>query len=179
MPTLFVVHLPTEIQGKDNGVTVGFGDPGAGNNGVTSHDIETDLSQSNGMRAKETVTIRDTLTGTDLKDALSHEGSHVADAQAFVNALTPSSADYTKNLTKYQTELRAYMVTQSVLSSANEKHTYDCGLMGNCQLGAGVPDVTGNINRLLDYKYHGTPQNQGSRLYPAFVPPPPAATVPH
>ncbi len=70
--------------GKDNGVTVAFGDPGAGNNGLTTHDIGTDLSKSNGMRANETVTIRDTLTGTDLKDALSHEGSHVADAQAFV-----------------------------------------------------------------------------------------------
>ncbi len=164
--------------GKDNGVSVAFGDPGAGNNGVTTHDIETDLGNSNGMRAKETVTIRDTLTGTDLKDALSHEGSHVADAQGFVNALTPSSADYTKNLTTYQSELGAYMVTQSVLSSANEKHTYDCGLTGTCQLGAGVGDVRGNINRLLDYKYHVTPQNQGSRLYPAFVPPP-AAAVPH
>src|SRR5215467_101713 len=81
----------------------------------------------NGIRAKETVTIRDTLTGTDLKDALSHEGSHVADAQAFVNSITPATADYTKNLTKYQTELRAYMVTQSVLSLANEKRSYDCG----------------------------------------------------
>ena len=97
------------------------------------------------MRANETVTIRDTLTGTDLKDALSHEGSHVADAQAFVNALTPASADYTKNLTKYQTELRAYMVTNSVLSSANEKHAYDCGLGQTCELGAGARDVAGSL----------------------------------
>jgi hypothetical protein len=54
-----------------------------------------------------------------------------------------------------------------------------CPRISPCQLGAGVTDATGNINRLLDYKYHVTPQNQGSRLYPAFVPPPPAATVPH
>lgn len=165
--------------GKDNGVTVKFGDPGAGNNGVTTHDLEADSTAANGLRAKETVTIRDTLTGTDLKDAISHEGSHVADAQAFVPTIKPDTADFAKNLTKYQTELRAYMVTQSVLSSANEKHTYDCGLMGTCQLGTGVTDVTGNINRLLDYQYHVTPQNQGQRLYPGFVPPPPATTVPH
>jgi hypothetical protein len=165
--------------GKDNGVSVAFGDPGAGNNGITSHDIGTDLSNPNGMRANETVTIRDTLTGTDLKDALSHEGSHVADAQAFVNALTPASADYTKNLTKYQTELRAYMVTNSVLSSANEKHAYDCGL-ATCELGAGARDVAGSIDRILARPpYNVTPQNQGSRLYPAFTPPPPAAAVPH
>lgn len=165
--------------GKDNGVTVAFGDPGEGDNGITTHDIETDLSKANGMRAKETVTIRDTLTGTDLQNAVSHEGSHVADAQAFVNSITPTTADYALNLTKYQTELGAYMVTQSVLSRANEKRTYDCGVTGSCQLGAGVRDATGNINRLLDYKYHITRQNQGSRLYPAFVPPPPAVTVPH
>ena len=166
--------------GKDNGVSVAFGDPGAGNNGITSHDIGTDLSNPNGMRANETVTIRDTLTGTDLKDALSHEGSHVADAQAFVNALTPASADYTKNLTKYQTELRAYMVTNSVLSSANEKHAYDCGLAQTCELGAGARDVAGSIDRILARPpYNVTPQNQGSRLYPAFTPPPPAAAVPH
>ena len=167
--------------GKDNGVSVAFGDPGAGNNGNTTHDIEADLSNPNGLRAKETVTIRDTLTGTDLKDALSHEGSHVADAQDFVAGINAKAGtfDFTKNLTKYQTELGAYMVTQSVLSSANEKHTYDCGLMGTCQLGAGVTDVTGNINRLLDYQYHVTSQNQGSRLYPQFTPLPPNATTPH
>jgi RHS repeat-associated protein len=167
--------------GRDNGVTVRFGDPGAGNNGDTTHDIETDLSRPNGIRPKETVTVRDTLTGTDLKDALSHEGSHVADAQEFVGSINANAGtfDFTKNLTKYQTELGAYMVTQSVLSSANEKHTYDCGLMGACQLGAGVTDVTGNINRLLDYQYHVTPQNQGSRLYPQFTPLPPNATTPH
>jgi RHS repeat-associated protein len=166
--------------GKDNGVSVAFGDPGAGNNGITSHDIGTDLSNANGMRANETVTIRDTLTGTDLKDALSHEGSHVADAQAFVNALTPASADYTKNLTKYQTELRAYSVTNSVLSSANEKHAYDCGLAQTCELGAGATGVAGSIDGILARPpYNVTPQNQGSRLYPAFTPPPPAAAVPH
>ena len=74
------------------------------------------------------------------------------------------------------------MVTNlcSVISQ-NEKHAlHDCGLAQTCELGAGARDVAGSIDRILARPpYNVTPQNQGSRLYPAFTPPPPAAAVPH
>jgi hypothetical protein len=41
------------------------------------------------------------------------------------------------------------MVTNSVLSSANAKHSYDCGLGQTCELGAGARDVAGSIDRIL------------------------------
>jgi hypothetical protein len=166
--------------GKDNGVTVRFGDPGGGDTGLTTHDIETDLKNPIGMRAKELVTLREGMTGTDLEVAISHEGSHVADAQDFVNSITATKADYSKNLTKYATETRAYLVTNSVLSSANEKHTYDCGIVATCELGAKARDVAGSIDRILARSpYNVTQKNPGAHLYPAFTPPPPTGTTPH
>jgi RHS repeat-associated protein len=161
---------------KDNGVTVKFGDPGEGNNGITAHNIETDLGNPNGMRAQETVTIREGLSGSDLTDAVAHEGSHVADAQEFVASITPTDADYSKNLTKYQTEMRAYLVTHAVRAAGNQTKSFDCGLEA-CQLGARVANPRQQIERILARPpYNVTPQNQGSRLYPAFDPPPTATT---
>ncbi|MGA2435925.1 MAG: RHS repeat-associated core domain-containing protein, partial [Bryobacteraceae bacterium] len=172
--------------GDDNGVTVKFGDPGAGDGGKTNSDLETDLSKPNGLRAKETVIIRDTMVpdnpkdvGTDLINAVSHEGSHVHDAQDFVGSITATSADYAKNLTKYLTELKAYMLTNSLLSQSNETKPFNCGVGQTCQLGAGVKDVASEINRILAGPlYNVTQKNQGQRLFPAFTPPP-NATTPH
>jgi hypothetical protein len=46
--------------------------------------------------------------------------------------------------------LKDFVVTNSVLSSANEKHAYDCGLGQTCELGAGTRDVAGSIDRMLE-----------------------------
>jgi RHS repeat-associated protein len=168
---------------KDNGVGVKFGDPGKGRDAITSHGIGQDPNSPNGLRAEETVTVRSGLSGSALDAAVGHEGSHVADAQDFVNAITTAGGmDQSKNLSTYATELKAYMVTQSVLSSENEKRGVgDCGV-DPCILGAGVmpAQAKDTINRLLanpanQYgaapNYGVTPASPGPVLYPSLTTP--------
>ena len=162
---------------RDNGVSVKFGDPGRGRDASTTHDIETELNNPNGLRAKETVTLREGLSGSDMMVVLAHEGSHVADAQEFVATITPHEADFSKNLTTYETELRAYMVTHVVLAAGNESKSFYCGVEA-CRLGSRVADPRRQIERILARPpYSVTPQDQGPRLYPGFNPPP-QATLP-
>jgi len=168
---------------KGNGVTVKFGDPGKGRDAETTHGIGQDPDSPNGLRAEETVTVRSGLSGSALDAAVGHEGSHVADAQDFVKAITPAGGiDQSKNLTTYATELKAYMVTQSILSSENEKRGVgDCGV-DPCILGAGVmpAQAKDTINRLLANPanrygaaphYGVTPANPGPVLYPSLTTP--------
>jgi len=161
----------------DNGTIVQFGDPGTGKNGTTVSDVRVDPSDPSKVQAKETVTIRQGLSGTDLAETVGHEGGHVADAQDFVDTIDIKSggADQSKNLTEYATELKAYLVSNSVLTSANEKRNFgDCGL-DPCTLGAGVSPARAleNINRLLanPKNYGVTPANPGSVLYPLLTTP--------
>src|SRR5579859_5296560 len=139
---------------KDNGVGVQFGDPGKGKNGNTTSDVRVDPNDPSKVQASETVTIRPDQSSTDLAATVGHEGSHVADAQDFVSTLTTAGAgDQSKNLTKYATELKAYLVTQSILdalASPNEKRSFgDCG--GPCILGPGIlpAQALQTINQLL------------------------------
>jgi RHS repeat-associated protein len=168
---------------KDNGVGVKFGDPGKGRDAITTNGVGQDPNSPNGLRAEETVTVRSGLSGSALDAAVGHEGSHVADAQDFVNAITTAGGmDQSKNLSTYATELKAYMVTQSVLSSENEKRGVgDCGV-DPCILGAGVmpAQAKDTINRLLANpanhygaapNYGVTPANPGPVLYPSLTTP--------
>jgi RHS repeat-associated protein len=162
---------------KDNGVGVQFGDPGKGKNGTTVNDVRVDPNDPSKVQASETVTIRSGLSGTSLAETVGHEGDHVADAQDFVKTIDIKSggADQAKNLTEYATELKAYLVSNSILTSAGEKSNFgDCGL-DPCTLGAGVSParVLENINRLLaDPKNYGvTPANPGPVLYPLLTTP--------
>ena len=162
---------------KNNGVGVGFGDPGKGRDAVTTHDVGQDPNSPNGLRAEETVTIRSGLSGSALDETVGHEGSHVADAQDFVNAITPTGGmDQSKNLSTYATELKAYMVSQSILSSENAtKQIGNCGL-SPCILGAGVTpgQAKDTINRLLANPanhYGVTPASPGPVLYPNLAVP--------
>lgn len=169
---------------KDNGVTVKFGDPGKGRDANTTHDLRVDPNDPNKFQAVETVTIRSGLSGARLAAAVGHEGSHVADAQDFVATINmQGDFDVSKNLTSYQTELRAFMVTHSILAAGNTKLSYgDCGLSGPCLLGAGIThaQATQTINQLLANpanRYgtapnHGlTPTNPGPLWYPLLTTP--------
>jgi RHS repeat-associated protein len=171
---------------KDNGVTLKYGDPGKGKDGDTKHAYELDPNDPNGIkfRAKETVILRSGLTGADLDAAVGHEGSHVADAQEFISTIGIAAPyyDLSKNLTTYDTEVRAYGVTQSILSSGNEHRDFgQCGL-DPCRLGAGVmpAKVREVIDRMLadpENRYGSPPKygisskNPGPRLYPGLTTP--------
>jgi RHS repeat-associated protein len=171
---------------KNNGVTLAFGDPGKGKDGKTTHELELDPNDPNKtkFRAKETVLIRTGLSGANLDGAVGHEGSHVADAQEFVGTINENTGwyDLSKNLSTYQTELRAYTVTQALLASGNEHRDFgQCGL-DPCRLGAGVmpAKVIETINRMLanpDNRYGSppnygvTPGKPGPLLYPALTTP--------
>jgi RHS repeat-associated protein len=163
---------------KDNGTTVKFGDPGNGKAGNTTSDLRQDPNDPNKYQAVETVTIKPGQSGADLDATVGHEGSHVADAQDFVASITPTGeADQSKNLTKYQTELKAYLVTQSILDSESEKRSFgNCGL-AECVLGRGVlpAQALDTINQYLAKPapagYGVTPANPGPVLYPTLTTP--------
>jgi hypothetical protein len=74
------------------------------------------------------------------------------------------------NVTSYETEVRAYGVTQAVLQEAGEQHSLgQCG-SGGCILGADVSDPNSVIDQLLanpDNNYNAVTRDRpGSRLFP-------------
>lgn len=92
-----------------------------------------DPNDSSKVQAAETVTIGPGESAEDLAATIGHEGSHVADAQDFVASIDRKTGggDQSLNLTKYATELKAYMVRQSILGSENVKKNFgDCGHCG-------------------------------------------------
>jgi RHS repeat-associated protein len=164
---------------KDNGVGVQFGDPGKGNNGITANNVRVDPNDpsKSKVQAEETVTIRPGQSSEDLAATVGHEGSHVADAQDFVGTLTSAGAgDQSKNLTKYQTELAAYLVSQSILASESVKRNFgDCGL-NPCILGTGITPAQAiqTINQFLANPanhYGVTPDKPGPVMYPNLTTP--------
>ena len=114
-----------------------------------------------------------------VKLAVGHEGSHVADREDFAAAanINTGAFDASKNLSKYETEFKAYMVTQSIMSSENEKRGYgNCGMGDPCALGTGVTQkqAADTINRLLANPanhYNVTPANPGTVIYPSLTTP--------
>lgn len=131
----------------DNGVTVGFADLSTkGENGST---VST-VGYSNGeFRANSDVTINSKINGDSYAAAIGHEGSHAADAQDVVKSgLTQDSQHIYAgmDITHYQSEVRAWGVTQSILKSGNFTQPFDCGTV-NCKLGANV--AIGDDKKLL------------------------------
>lgn len=163
---------------KDNGVNVQYGDPGKGRNGNTANDVRVDPNDSAKVQAAETVTIRSGQSAEDLAATVGHEGSHVADAQDFVATINvgTGAADQSMNLTKYATELKAYMVSQSILSSENVKRNFgDCGA-NPCTLGTGIMPAQARqtIQQLLANPANGygvTPDKPGALMYPNLTTP--------
>ncbi len=160
---------------KDNGVNVKFGDPGKGRDGVTSNSLGVDPNDSTKLRAEETVTIRSGLGGSALDSTVGHEGSHVADAQDFASTINMNgNFDVSKNLSSYQTEFKAYMVTNSILNSDGQQASFgQCG-GGQCVLGVSPKSAGKTINQLLANPANGygvTPKNPGSLMYPALTTP--------
>jgi RHS repeat-associated protein len=172
----------------DNGVTVGFADlTSKGEGGGTVSTIGSD-DQGN-LRANSAVTISSKLKGADFDAAIGHEGSHAADAQDVVKSGITEDGQALhagQNITPYQSEQRAYDVTNAILSQENESRNY-CG-GSPCILGRGV--ITGTLSGVIDsivandplYNQGGKPMsssNQGPSVVNGVTPTPPKASVPH
>jgi hypothetical protein len=166
------------------GVTIEFRDLEPGIQSETRHDIRGDASAPNGLRAVETVILAFNMPPVQLEAAIGHEGSHVADAQDFVKAISPTGEiDQSKNLSTYQTEFRAYMVTQSILDSHKVRLGYgECQKDAPCDLGFGVARAQAiqTINKLLANpgnhcgagpNYGVTPDSPGPALYEVLTAP--------
>jgi hypothetical protein len=84
---------------------------------------------------------RRTNAHTTTRFIAGHEGSHVADVQDVVSSISQTTtAPYFKvgaDITRYQSEQRAYAVTDSILKSSNENWHFACGLT-DCVLGTGM-----------------------------------------
>jgi RHS repeat-associated protein len=171
---------------EDNGVTVGFDLTKRGENGST---VSTLASDANGVvRAESAVTISSKISGDDLASTVGHEGSHVADAQDVVNSgITPDGQELHAgmNITPYQSEQRAYGVTNAILASQNQSSKYDCGATA-CTLGknSGMPSqLPGVIDQIVAhdpvYNQGGRPMsstNQGPSVVNGITP---KAAIPH
>ena len=165
-------------QNKDNGVSVGFKDlSGSGKGGDTVSTIG--VSADGSLRANSAITLNSKDGGTDFTADVGHEGSHAADAQDVVRSgLTEDgqAIHAGMNITPYQSEQRAYGVTNSILNSANESRNYVCG-SGGCLLGRGSSDVPGTVDRLVGgnamYNQGGKPMsstNQGPSVVNGVTP---------
>ena len=136
--------------GKDNGVSVGFGDPGKGKSGKTTARLQEDPSSPGHFRASAEVVIRSGESGTGLEAVVGHEGVHVADAQGLAATASNLGIDLSKDLTVFQTEINAYAVTAAV--QAREHETASYGTCGGrpCNFGPGMtPDQVRSTTILL------------------------------
>jgi uncharacterized protein RhaS with RHS repeats len=101
--------------GKDNGVNVGFADKLKGDRGGTpaarGTGVELDPSNPTMGRAAVNATILSSQAGN--QETIVHEGSHVADRQDVVTALSLGDMDAVKalNITGRQSEIRAYRLS--------------------------------------------------------------------
>jgi len=142
--------------GKDNGVNVGFAKDLKGDRGgqVTRRGggIEADPNSPNGLRATLNVTIKSDLAGDE--ETMAHEGSHVADNQDFVNAITPDGKiDQSLNITLRASEIRAYLVSIGYAQRGNKTLNFGpCGVMGECKFPPGMMPALRDqrINNLLN-----------------------------
>jgi hypothetical protein len=158
---------------NDNGVHVGFADSikgdrggkaGARNGGI--EDAPTS-EHANGVRAAVDVTIQASRAGS--AETIAHEGSHVADFQAFVGSITPAGADRSLNITGRQSEVRAYQLSIGIAQRGNNTLDYGpCGVMAECKFPPAMMPAQRDerINDLLDKNYDQDYLN--SPLYPQF-----------
>ena len=163
---------------KDNHVSVGFADlDKKGEGGVTTSTLGAD--DKGNLFAQSDVTINSKISGSALDAAVGHEGSHVADAQDVVSsiAITDGGQNFKvgQDITRYQSEQRAYGVTDSILKSGNENWHFACGF-SDCLLGTGqqmLSQRAGVIDQIMAnsplYRSNGqplSPTNQGGSVVP-------------
>ncbi len=139
---------------KDNGITVGFGDPGKGKAGTAQMHLEGAKDAkgnfTGAMQLVGNVTIRSGLHGTQLQGVVAHEGSHLADGQAFAASFTNGGLRWNPalNLTGRQTEMNAYAITAQIATMTHTTFSMDGGTFQPNMLPAAVSATTESILRL-------------------------------
>jgi len=160
---------------EDNGVTVGFGKTADRSAANTDAGFRASPDGA-GLQATASVEFENGLSGAALDAAVGHEGTHVANAQDFINTVSADATSFNAelNLTKYQNETSAYRVTAAILASEGVQLDYGTAL-NPAPLGAGVSaaGTSASIQTILaNAPYKVTPANPGLPIYPAF-------TIPH
>jgi len=109
--------------GDPNGVFVSFVDP----NAEDMENFNADVTAKIGDMATATYDVRFKMgmDSADLKNAVVHEGEHVRNAQAFVAALQKGVYNGDLNLTLYQTEVNAYMISWAFARTNNSVLKYN------------------------------------------------------
>ncbi len=160
----------------DNGVVVRFADQLNDRGGTvkaTDTGIRPDPSDPNRFQATLAVTIQSGNIGN--QETIAHEGSHVADYQAFVNSIDMAgNMDQSLNITHMATEIRAYELSVRYAISGNNSLNFGpCGGVGQeCKFSPGMlPAVRDQriLDLLTDPRNHYTGLN--TVLYPELLKP--------
>jgi RHS repeat-associated protein len=147
--------------GVENGVSVSFVD--ATSMGKHDATVTADLVQGESASAKYDVRIKKGMEKDDLKNAVVHEGEHIRSAQAYVSALSNGIYDPTLNLTLYQTEMNAYMVSWAFARTNNSTLRYN----GMTIKGAmPLEQLKGEIDKFLRKNYQLTPETRKCQISP-------------
>jgi len=156
--------------GDANGITVAFGNPGDG--AAASFKGYIQGHEDGTFSVVGTVTVDHNKRGTELIAGVAHEGEHILQSRAFAATFTPNGTwDNTKNLTRYDREFRAYILTHGVYTTANQPFSTGCR---GCDLGRGVgtnADRDRAIRRILaDHSgnYNVTAKKPGGRQLPEW-----------
>ncbi len=173
--------------GDANGVTVGFADVSKKGEGGDTVSHVGSLDGGDTLSAISDVTISTKVSGAELDAAIGHEGSHVADAQDVVKSGISSDLVAGADITRYQSEHRAYGVTSAILRSENEPGNFSCGV-STCSIGTGLKlqaQLPGIVDQILAssprYNVGGKPMsstNQGGSVINGLIQAP-KVTVPH
>ena len=162
--------------GVANGVVVKFAQPQDPNSQGETYLTVLPTGPNQGPQGQSNVTIAPTAAGK--VEVVAHEGVHVANEQAFAATMSNDWSwwDQSKNLARYDDELSAFRVTNTVLLEANTTRGYPCG--GSvCTLGKGVQNPDPVINRILadpNGPYKGvSATNKGPLIHAVSAPPSP------
>ena len=167
---------PTKDGPGGNKVDVSFADLSKEDHG--GHTTSSLGGSSTGFIANSEVVIDSRISGSELDSAVGHEGSHVQDAQTLVGSIGQDSTGQFKvgqDITQYQSEKRAYGISDTILRSENATSKFECGVTP-CVLGKGLKlpaQLPAEIDRLLFNNYKSdinkqplTPTNQGASIVP-------------
>jgi len=167
--------------GSDNGVTIGVGNlskPTA----VGQTDAEFTYNQSNSDSTKDNVSAAISVTFTEnyansgnLFAGLVHEGSHVADLQAYAGHRPFFGAANTARLTDYQTEYNAFEVNSYLFEAMGKNGSdYDIPVWNNnwAKVDKKLPPLEDSrktaINSFVSTAYNGLSASSPGQDFSSF-----------